>query len=196
MRLAPAFFVVALACAWSTVPACAGDVLHFEDVFGPCGDGDLTEGPGTATIESVTFVSPEPVSFGVGKDYSNPAGVGNPFDSDSYHFYAYGDGATIRFPGPVLAVRFAAGVFTNQAVWPTFELVAGGEIVETFGANISTLEWVDVSLPDAPTEVVIRYITGSNSCIGIDDLEYTLGPVTEAESATWGRIKSFYRSAR
>lgn len=198
MRVASLFFVIVVACPLATVlcitvPASATEVLHFEDVFGPCGDSELVVGPGTVMIENVTFVSPEPASYGVGKEYSNPAEVGNPFESDSYHFHTYGAGATIQFPTPILSMRFTAGVHMNQLVWPTFELIAGGEVVATFGANISTLVSVDVSLPAAPTEVVIRYVNGSSSCLGIDDLEYEPGPYTETERAAWGRIKAFWR---
>ncbi len=135
-RLAGMLAAAIVLCAFAAAPSAEAEVLRFEDIFGPCGDYDLVRGPGAVTLEGVTFTSPDIYTYNVGKEESYPPGLGNPFDSDSYHFFTFGGGATVLFPAEVSRVRFITGERTNMSDWPTFQLIAGGAVLATFGANM------------------------------------------------------------
>lgn len=159
---------------------CTAGVAHagappipFEDVHGPCGNLDFVFGPTPFTVAGVHFAAPDIYTYSCGEDYSTPAGLGNPFTSDSFHFWTFGAGAVLTFPGPITSLGFDAAVFTNQATFPTFEVVVGGVVVATFGANITTLTPVSVTLAAPVTQVTLRFLGGSSSLLGIDDLQYT-----------------------
>ncbi len=163
-----------IACSFTAADARAGaPPIPFEDVHGPCGNLDLVAGPTPFTVAGVQFATPDVFTYNVGQDYSTPAGLGNPFTSDSFHIWTYGVGAVLTFPGPITSLGFDAGVFTNQATFPTFEVVVGGSVIGTFGANISTLTPVSVTLAAPTTQVTLRFLVGSSSLLGIDDLQYT-----------------------
>jgi hypothetical protein len=149
------------------------EVLEFEDLFGPCGDYDLVRGPGAVSVQGVLFTSPDIYTYNVGKENSFPPGLGNPFDSDSYHLFTFGSGATIDFPVAVDALRFVTGERTNMSDWPTFNLLVDGSVIATFGANIWAPEVVTVSFPHPSSRAVIQFIQGSSSILGIDSFEYT-----------------------
>ena len=95
--------VIAVACV-ATV-AGSGETLEFEDLFGFCGDYDLVRGPGSVSIEGLLFTSPDIYTYNVGRENSFPPGLGNPFESDSYHFFTFGAGATIDFPVSIRRLR-------------------------------------------------------------------------------------------
>ena len=101
--------VISLVCA-----ASGADVVTFEDVHGIVRNDAYIPGPGILDIEDVIFRSPEVISLNAGAEYSFPAGLGNPFDSDSMQFYTFDEGLHIDFGVPVVAVRFEAGVTTNM----------------------------------------------------------------------------------
>jgi hypothetical protein len=142
-------------------------------VHGPCGDLDFVPGPNPFVVAGVQFATPDFNTFGVGQDYSTPASIGNPFTSDSFHIWTFGAGAVLTFPGPITSLAFDAGVFINQVTFPTFEVVVGGSVVATFGANISTITPVSVTFAAPVTQVTLRFLVGSASLLGIDNLEYT-----------------------
>ncbi len=149
-------------------------VVQFEDLFGPCGEYSLVRGPGTVVTEGVTFTTADIYSYNIGQEASYPPGLGNPFESDAYLFFAFGPGATIDFPQPIRRVRFRTGQYTNMAGWPTFQLIAEGQVYATFGANLWTPEFVDASFPQPVQRVTIQWLgTGSASELGIDELDYT-----------------------
>jgi len=147
--------------------------ITFEDVHGPCGNLDLVAGPTPFSVVGVHFATPDVFTYSVGQDYSAPAGLGNPFTSDSFHIWTFGAGAVLTFPGPITSLGFDAGVFVDQVTFPTFEVLVGGSVVATFGANISTLTPVSVTLAAPTTQVTLRFLAGSSSLLSNDDLEYT-----------------------
>lgn len=147
--------------------------ITFEDVHGPCGNLDLVSGPTPFNIAGVEFAGQDVLTYCVGQDYSTPASLGNPFTSDSFHIWTYGAGAVLTFPGPITSLEFNAGVFINQTTFPTFEIVVGGTVIGTFGANITTLTPVAITLTPPVTQVTLRFLSGSASLLGIDDFQYT-----------------------
>jgi len=173
-RFAGIAVLVSISSSYMASVAHAGaPPILFEDVHGPCGDLDLVAGPTPFTVAGVQFATPDVSTYSVGQDYSTPASLGNPFTSDSFHIWTFGAGAVLTFPGPITSLEFDAGVFTNQATFPTFEVVVGGSVIGTFGANISTITPVSINFAVPTTQVTLRFLTGSSSLLGIDDLEYT-----------------------
>jgi hypothetical protein len=175
MRIQPRLpcFGLLLLALLNPIGAVRADLLEFEDLFGPCGDYDLVRGPGSVSVQGVLFTSPDIYTYNVGKENSFPPGLGNPFDSDSYHLFTFSTGAIIDFPVEVDALRFVTGERTNMSDWPTFQLLVDGSVIATFGANIWTPEVVGVTFPHPANRAVIRFIQGSSSILGIDSFEYT-----------------------
>jgi hypothetical protein len=155
----------------------AAQRIEFEDLFGPCGDFDLVAGPGAVVIEEVRFDTADVFSYNIGREASFPAGLGNPFVSDAYLFFAYGTGARITFPRPIYTLSFRTGQRTNMQTWPTFDLIAGDRVLTTFQAQLFAPGFVHVEPPPGSTEIRIVWTgVGSSSQLAIDELEYDFFP--------------------
>lgn len=146
--------------------------VTFEDIYGPCGPVDLVRGPGDPTIDGVAFDTPDSFTWNCGEEASFPPGLGNPFDTDALLLFAFGDGATITFPSPVVNLSFTAGQRTNMETFPTFDLVASGAVVATFTASLLEPTYVNVSFEAPVAHVTIAFVAGSSSLLGIDDLTF------------------------
>lgn len=164
---------VATLAAGALAASATAQRLDFEDLHGPCGARDLVAGPGTLAIPPVVLATPDAATWNAGAENSFPAGLGNPFDSDSLHVFAYGPGARIAFPAPIARIAFVAGERTSMQTYPTFRLEAGGAVLATFGASLHAPELVEAAIDPPASEVSIVFVAGSSSQLGIDELAWS-----------------------
>lgn len=155
----------ALAALAALAPAPSAQVtLHFEDMFGPCGEQDLVSGPQSWSSQGVTFVS------GLATDgVLNLGAVFTPALSDTLGLWAY-NGASISFDEPMSHVQLRAVASTPSQTPPTFRVTSGGVEVLSFTVPNGQTVLVEVPLLPASTEIGIQYVTGSHSLLTIDRL--------------------------
>jgi hypothetical protein len=153
----------AAAWAWLAVPSAPAQItLHFEDAVGPTANAAFVTGPGSWSGQGVSIVTPD-IILGVGADFSL-------FETDAVHLFTFGAGTTIAFPEPMRRLKLDMAAITPQQTYPTFELLANGVQVTTFGATIFAPTLLDLALDPPASSVTIRYITGSSSGLLIDRL--------------------------
>jgi hypothetical protein len=141
------------------------------DVLGPVGLTTYITGEHTEVIDGVTFTA----AGTDGITNGGPEAVDVcPFTSDWLGLWAYGDGGTIQFPGPVAAVEFTGGSPTTDAPC-TFEVYANGELVETFDLIGTEATPVTILLFEPTDTLLFRGVAGPNTLVGMDDLRFTDG---------------------
>jgi hypothetical protein len=146
--------------------------ITFEDVYGPCGPFSLVAGPGDPVFDGVQFETPDVATWNCGEESSAPPGLGNPFDSDALLFFAFGPGATIVFPQPIVNLSFTAGQRTNMQTFPSFELRADETPVAVFTASLFEATTINLSFDVPVSSVRFVFLAGSSSMLGIDDLSF------------------------
>ena len=138
--------------------------LHFEDMFGPCGEQGLVQGPASWTSQGVTVVS------GLSSDgLLNQGAVHTPSLTDSLGLWTY-EGATITFPAPMGWVQLRVGTNIPSQTPPTFRITSGGGEVLSFTLPNGASMLVDIPLSPPSTQIGIQYVTGSHGLLPIDRL--------------------------
>ena len=160
-----------------TVARAATMFLPFEDIYGPCPDLGFTQGPGTTTIQGVTFASPDPYTWNFGKGGSDRVFLTTPFQSDWLALNAYDAGVTITFPEPITALAFDNGT-QDTLIGNEFRLLVGNTLVRTFASRWDSLNHVAATFVQPTSSVRIQWIpdSGPASLLGIDSLTYTTVP--------------------
>jgi hypothetical protein len=161
----------ALVVIWlSTTSSARGTTLQFDNMFGPCGNNSFIIGPQNVSYGGVTFATPDSETFNIGPDYYTQT----PFTTDYFLFFNYGSGTTITFPSPITFVSFDAAEYEGFTQYPTFDLIQGGQVQQIFGANITSITHVSQSFATPISSINIKFINGSASNLGMDNLTFSV----------------------
>jgi hypothetical protein len=150
--------------AWAGLAAAAPAqvTLHFEDALGSCSNAGFVEGTTSWSGSGVSILAPDVLAT-LGADHT-------PFETDALHVFTFGPGTSFTFPEPMRRLKLDVASMVPVSPASTYELLANGVQVATFGADTSASTLVDVPLDPPAASVTIRHLSGGFAGLLIDRL--------------------------